>query len=427
MDTIFALSSGAPPAGIAVMRISGPNACRVASEMAGSLPAARQASLRTLRSQESELLDRAMLLWFAGPASATGQDVVEFHLHGGRAVVAAVEAALSSFADIRRAEPGEFTRQALLSGKIDLTEAEGLADLLGAETETARRAAMQTSGGSVRRLIEEWTTRVLLLAAEVEAELDHGDEGDVAVNLAHGLARRCATLADEMDVTLSQPEVERIRDGIHVVLAGPPNAGKSTLLNRMADREVAIVSPIAGTTRDRIEAAVQRNGIAYVLSDTAGLADQTADVIERIGIERARAAMADCDVIVWLDDAPVPQELAAKAIAVTARCDLPDRIGTPERLSVSGASGEGIGALWERIEQHADALTPRLDGPLLNRRQRTLLGTASSAVRHAGLHTDALLLAEELRTARTALDRISGRADVEAVLDGVFSRFCIGK
>ena len=427
MDTIFALSSGSPPAGIAVVRVSGPDAQHAALALAGSLPEPRRAALRTLSGPDGGELDRAVILWFDGPNTATGHDIVEFHLHGGRAVVAAVERALSVVPGLRAAEAGEFTRQALISGRIDLTEAEGLGDLLEAETETARRAALQTSGGSVRRLTEDWTSTVLGIAAQVEAMLDHADEDDVAVAASEDIARQCEAIASQMTEALDQPSVERLKDGIHVVLAGPPNAGKSTLLNRVVDREVAIVSPIAGTTRDRIEASIQRNGIAYVFSDTAGLAIETDDPIEAIGIARAREAAASADIVLWLDDQPAPDELREKTIEIRARCDEPGRRGGKDRLPVSGATGEGVAELWTRIEQRASELVPRLDGALLNRRQRELLGRARDALRDVGEVGDLLIAAENIRMARGALDRITGRADVEAVLDGIFSRFCIGK
>ncbi|MAW98677.1 MAG: tRNA uridine-5-carboxymethylaminomethyl(34) synthesis GTPase MnmE [Sphingomonas sp.] len=426
-DTIFALSSGAAPAGIGVVRISGPSALRAGEALSGRLPEARKAALRTLRSGEGEVLDRALVLRFDGPQTATGEDLVELHLHGGRAVVAAVEAELGAMDGLRRAEPGEFTRRALLNGRIDLTEAEGLADLLEAETETARRAAIETSGGSVRRLTEGWTSELVGLSAQVEAELDHGDEEDVATGKGDEVAAQCVLLADTIAAALNVPEVERIRDGVQVVLAGPPNAGKSTLLNRMVEREVAIVSPIAGTTRDRIEAAVQHEGIAFVFSDTAGIADATDDPIETIGIERAREAVASADIVIWMDDADVPGDIFEKGLAVVARCDVAGRPEMPERLRVSGVTGEGVAELWQALGERAKTLTPRLDGPLLNRRQRALLRKAEGALRSASSAVDPLLLAEELRVARHALDRITGRADIEAVLDGVFSRFCIGK
>ena len=427
METIFALSSGSPPAGIAVVRVSGPRAQSAGVALAGSLPEPRRAALRALRGPDGGELDRAVVLWFDAPHTATGHDIVEFHLHGGRAVVAAVERALSTVPGLRAAEAGEFTRQALIAGRIDLTEAEGLGDLLEAETETARRAAIQTSGGSVRRRTEDWTNAVLGIAAQAEAMLDHADEDDVAASAGEDLSRQCATLAEQMTAAIDQPAVERLKDGIQVVLAGPPNAGKSTLLNRMVDREAAIVSPIAGTTRDRIEAAIQRNGIAYVFSDTAGLAVATDDPIEAVGIARAREAAAAADIVLWLDDQPPPDGLLDQTIAIFARCDEAGRAGAGDRLAVSGVTGEGIEALWTRIEQRAGELTPSLDGALLNRRQRQLLAVARDALRDASLSHDLLLVAENVRVARGALDRITGRADVEAVLDGIFSRFCIGK
>jgi tRNA modification GTPase len=263
-DTIFALSSGQPPAAIGVVRISGPQAFAAVESLAGKLPSPRRATLRTL-STDATHLDRALVLIFPGPTTVTGEDLAELHLHGGRAVVRAVEAALAAMSGLRAAEAGEFTRRALANGRIDLTEAEGLGDLLAAETEAQRRAAIRAAEGGIRQRIEGWASRTLQLSAIVEAMLDHADEDDVAAE-AGPLGRigdDARALEAEIETVLAQPGVERLRDGIRVVLAGPPNAGKSTLLNALAEREAAIVSPLAGTTRDRIEAPVMRDGIAY--------------------------------------------------------------------------------------------------------------------------------------------------------------------
>ncbi|MFA5969830.1 MAG: tRNA uridine-5-carboxymethylaminomethyl(34) synthesis GTPase MnmE, partial [Sphingomonas sp.] len=308
MTTIFAVSSGTPPAAIAVMRISGPAACAAGRALCGALPPPRQASLRAVRHPVSgDLLDRAILLWFDGPATATGEDLVELHLHGGRAIVASVTGALGSMPGLRPAEPGEFTRRALAAGRIDLAEAEGLADLLVAETESQRRRALSAAEGEVSRAVGRWSDRVLLLSAQVEALLDFSDEDDVASEGATDeISEGIAALGVEIDEVLATPPVERLRDGLRVVLAGPPNAGKSTLLNTLAARDAAIVSPIAGTTRDRIEAPLVRDGIAYVLTDTAGLAAETADPIEALGIERTGQAIAQADILLWLGDTPPP-------------------------------------------------------------------------------------------------------------------------
>lgn len=427
-DTIFALSSGQSPAAIGVIRISGPQAFAAVESLAGKLPLPRRASLRTLSTGETHL-DRALVLIFPGPATATGEDLAELHLHGGRAVVRAVEAALAAMPCLRGAEAGEFTRRALASGRIDLTEAEGLADLLAAETEAQRRAAMRAAEGGIRKRIEGWAARTLQLSAAVEALLDHADEGDVAAEagMLGQVGEGARALAEEIDAVLAEPGVERLRDGIRVVLAGPPNAGKSTLLNALAEREAAIVSPLAGTTRDRIEAPVIRDGIAYLLTDTAGLHDAPSDMVEEIGIARAQEALDQADLILWLDDAPPPL-LAAPHILLHPRADEAGRVSVPEgRLAVSARTGQGIAQLWERIAAEAGAMLPAGDAVPLNRRQRDLAALAAAALRDAGKGSDPLLIAEDLRHALRAFDRITGAADVEAMLDTLFGRFCIGK
>ncbi|PZP06613.1 MAG: tRNA uridine-5-carboxymethylaminomethyl(34) synthesis GTPase MnmE, partial [Sphingomonas hengshuiensis] len=293
VDTIFAVASGAPPAALAIVRVSGPQAFLAARALAGLVPPNRTAALRTLRRPSTrEALDHAIVIAFVGPQSATGEDIVEFHLHGGRAVVAVMLAALAEIPGLRAAEAGEFTRRALSNGRIDLAEAEGLADLLEAQTERQRRTAMRSVEGQLSAAVAGWTTRVLQLAARVEALLDFADEGDVGESLDPATVAQLASLVADIDRVLAAPPVERLRDGVRVVLAGPRNAGKSTLFNALVEREAAIVSPIAGTTRDIVETTVVRNGIAYAIADTAGLVDETDDVIEAIGIDRARAAMA---------------------------------------------------------------------------------------------------------------------------------------
>ncbi|MFN4096938.1 MAG: tRNA uridine-5-carboxymethylaminomethyl(34) synthesis GTPase MnmE [Sphingomonas sp.] len=429
-DTIFALSSGALPAGIAVIRISGPQAFAAVTTLAGELPSPRRASLRTLR-RNGEALDCALVLVFPGPATATGEDLAELHLHGGRAVVCALEAALATIPGLRGAEPGEFTRRALTNGRIDLTEAEGLGDLLAAETEMQRRTALRAAEGGVRARIEQWATRALRLSALVEAMLDHGDEDDVAGegDVQATVQRDAAALAAEIEAVAAQPPVERIRDGIRIVLAGQPNAGKSTLLNALAGREAAIVSPLAGTTRDRIEVPVMRDGIAYLLTDTAGLHTAPADIVEEIGIARARSAIESADLVLWLDDAPLPFELGnVPHLLIHPRADAPGReAGAIDRLSVSADTGRGVEALWNAIAEISSALLPPSDSVALNIRQRALAEQAAVALRAAAVQDELLLAAEELRAALRAFHRITGAADVEAMLDALFGRFCIGK
>ncbi|MEO7691894.1 MAG: tRNA uridine-5-carboxymethylaminomethyl(34) synthesis GTPase MnmE [Sphingomonas sp.] len=426
MDTIFAVSSGAPPAAIAIVRISGNAAFDAVTTLVGRLPAARRASLCALLDADGLLIDRALVLVFPGPDTATGEDVAELHVHGGRAVVRAVEAALGVMPELRRAEPGEFTRRALLNGRIDLTEAEGLGDLLASETEAQRRAALLVAEGAVRHRAEDWTDRLLALAARVEAQLDFADEDDVTLDTLAPITAALLTIADEMDLTLATPPVERLRDGVRVVIAGPPNSGKSTLLNALAERDAAIVSPISGTTRDRIEVPVVRDGIAYVLTDTAGLADETSDPIERIGISRAEEAMLAADIVLWLgDDAPPSPDM----IRVHARADVEGREIAPPGadVAISVAHGFGMPSLWDLLRARATTLLPREDSVAMNQRQRSLIAACTAAARSAARQEDLILVAEDLRLAMSALDALVGRSDVEAMLDALFRRFCLGK
>jgi len=372
------------------------------------------------------VLDRGLVLVFPGPNSATGEDIVELHVHGGRATQRALEAALGEIEGLRPAEAGEFTRRALEHGRIDLTEAEGLGDLLAAETEHQRRAALRLSEGGLRQKIERWNDRLVDVAASIEAALDFSDEDDVpeAVTAQSGVA--LAILSDEIGRLVAAPSVERLRDGVRVVIAGPPNSGKSTLINSLAGRDVAIVSSTAGTTRDRIEVPVVRSGIAYVLTDTAGLRNEGADEIERIGIGRAVDAIAASDILLWLDDTPPPY---AEALWLHARCDVPGRQALPTgpELAISAASGAGIAALWSLLEARAKALGSAPDEMAINARQRTLLASAETMLRAGSAEPDILLRAEAIRSTRAAFDSITGRANVEAVLDALFGRFCIGK
>jgi tRNA modification GTPase len=425
LDTIFAVSSGAPPAAIAVLRISGPTAFAAGAALAGPMPRPRSAALRVLRDVAGAVLDRALVLAFPGPNSATGEDIVELHVHGGRAVIRAIEAALAAQPGLRAAEPGEFTRRALLSGRIDLTEAEGLGDLLAAETETQRRAAVMVAEGGLRRLAEAWTARVVSLAAAIEAAIDFSDEDDVPPAHIEMITAGARRLAGEMAAMLATPPVERLRDGLRVVIAGPPNSGKSTLLNAMAEREAAIVSPISGTTRDRIEVPIARDGIAYVFTDTAGLADMSDDPIERIGIERAGEAIRGADILLWLGDDAKPDG----AIWIYPRVDLAERAGAGGNrdVAISAKTGSGLPALWSAIAARAAPLLPPADAVALNQRQRRLIDETRSWLMRAADETDILLVAEQLRVAMRALHQLTGRSDVEAMLDALFSRFCIGK
>lgn len=426
MDTIYAPSTGTPPAAIAIVRISGPTAMVAAQALAGDLPAPREARLRTLRRPDTgDLLDRAMVLVFPAPATATGEDLVELHLHGGRAVVAAVEDALAEQPGLRRAEAGEFTRRALANGRIDLAEAEGIGDLLTAETEMQRRAALAMADGALSRRIGSWRRELASLAAQIEGSLDFADEADVPAAVLDTVRDRAKVVAQDMAAMLGAPTVERLRDGIRVVLAGPPNSGKSTLLNALAERDAAIVSPIAGTTRDRIEVPVARDGIPFVLTDTAGLRDSTSDAIERIGIARADEAIANADIALWLGDDPPP---SGAMLWVHARADLPDRAGQREgkAIAVSAHQDDTVRDLWALISQRAMQLVPKPSDIAFNARQADHCRTALDALADID-SPDELIVADLLRRAVSALARITGDVGVEAMLDTLFSKFCIGK
>ncbi len=423
--TIFAVSSGRPPAAIAVLRITGSDALAVAARLAGSLPPPRRAGVRSLRDAAGEILDRALLLVFPGPRSATGEDLVEIHCHGGRAVVAAIERTLDADPDTRRAAAGEFTRRALINGRIDLAEAEGLADLLAAESERQRQAALSASEGRVSGEIRNWLDSIASIAARVEAELDFSDEDDVAAagESVDGIKVAIVAVRAAMRDVLAQPPVERLRDGISVVIAGPPNSGKSTLINLLAEREVAIVSPVSGTTRDRLEAPVLRDGLAYVISDTAGLTDDTSDEIERIGVGRASTAIAAADLLLWMGDEPPPRE----AVWIHAQADRVERSagGEMKDIAISAFDRASIDALWRLIGRRADALVPSVDAVMLNQRQRDAVSQACDILETR--ESDLIIVAEQLRGARGALGRVLGIDVGEQLLDTLFAGFCIGK
>ncbi len=431
IDTIFALSSGAPPAAIAVLRISGPAAADALNALAGRLPAPRRAQLATLRDPATgDLLDRTLVLWLPGPHTATGEDSAELHLHGGRAVVAAVEAVLARMAGLRRAEPGEFTRRAFANGCIDLAEAEGLADLLSAETELQRRAAQAMASGTLSRAVNDWRERLLSLSARLEAALDFSDEDDVGEGetlLPTGFAQGCAGLAADIAQWLARPRAEPLREGFRVVLAGPPNAGKSTLFNALVEAEAAITAPEAGTTRDVLTRSVALDGVPFTFADTAGLREEGAGHIERIGIERALAEAAQADLVLWLGpEGQGPSGMALWEIEAQAdRADAP-RKGSP-RHRLSARTGEGLATLRESLIAQARAALPRPGDAALNARQHRLLSDVAEALAQAPGQPDPLLAAEHLRLARRALDALVGRSGTEDMLDALFGRFCIGK
>jgi tRNA modification GTPase len=427
-DTIFALSSGAPPAAIGIIRISGPKAGEALTALSGALPTPRTASLRTLKAADEptagDVLDTALVLWFPGPDTATGEDLAELHCHGGRAVVSAIEAELAAMEGLRPAQAGEFTRRAFANGQMDLAQAEALADLLSAETQLQRQAAQAGFGGAISQLAKDWRKAVLLLSAQLEAVLDFSDEEDAA-DLPASFFVEAKALAEEMAVWLSHPPAERLRDGVRVVLAGPPNAGKSSLFNALLDDAAAITSAEAGTTRDAIERPIALSGVPLVLVDTAGLREDGAGAIEAIGIERAQTQMDRADIVLWLGAEGAGPE---GAIAIQTKCDEPDApIKAQADYRVSAVTREGLAELEAGLVSRAKALLPKPGQGALNARQRAMVTEAQTALFHVEQGQDMLLTAESLRQARVSFDRLLGAASTEDMLDTLFGGFCIGK
>jgi tRNA modification GTPase len=407
-----------------VVRLSGPAAGAALVSLSGALPAPRFAKLCRFRDPISrDALDSGLALWFPGPTSVTGDDLAELHLHGGRAVVTAMLACLGRMPGLRPAMAGEFTRRAFENGRIDLAEAEGLADLLAAETESQRQSALLLAEGGLGKQAELWRKALLGASAQIEAALDFSDEGDVGDSAEVAAFAALAALSQILVQFASNPPAERLRDGVRVVVAGPPNAGKSSLINALADRDVAIVSELAGTTRDRIEVPLAIDGVPIVLTDTAGLRGATEDRIEAIGIARAEAALAEADVVLWLGDAgDCPP--GDHVILIAPKCDMGSvRPGLP----FSSVTGAGMTALNAAIVQSARALLPKPGTVALNARHRGILAEMQAEIEAARAAPDLLVSAEHLRHARAALDRLTGRAGVEDMLDALFGAFCVGK
>lgn len=423
-DTIFALSSGAAPAAIGVIRITGAQAGAALRALAGPLPAPRRAAYRQLIDADGEALDRAFVLWLPGPGTATGEDMAELHCHGGRAVIAAVEGALGQVPGLRRATPGEFTRRAFAHGKIDLAEAEGLADLLSAETELQRRSALAMAGGAFSRQVERWRAAVLEASAMVEAVLDFADEDDVTA-LPVDFALALAELREGIATWLARPRAETLREGVRVVLAGPPNAGKSTLFNALVEAEAAITAPVAGTTRDVLTRPVAIEGIPFMFIDTAGLREDASDQVEAIGVERARQQVEGADLVLWLGE---EGQGPAESWEIDAQIDRPEhRAKSDARHRVSAVTGAGLGDMRRDLVGFARSALPRPGEAALSERQRRLLAEAEAMLSGAEQLSDPLLVAEHLRLARLAFDSLVGRATTEDMLDTLFGRFCIGK
>jgi tRNA modification GTPase len=432
-DTIFATASGYGRAAVCLIRISGRQSRFILETLAGSVPAPRRAVVRVLREPGTgELLDQALVLWMPSPGSFTGEDQAELHIHGGLATRAAVLRALGSLKECRPAEAGEFTRRAFLNGRMDLSQVEGLADVIDAETEAQRRQAMRQLEGRLGQATERWREDILQVLALLEASLDFSDEGDVPADLEADILRRLGAIERDLAGVLANRSGERLREGLSVVLAGPPNAGKSTLLNALARRDVAIVSPVAGTTRDVIEVHCDLGGLPVIVADTAGLRE-SADAVEQEGVARARARAQDADLVLWLIPPEGPEAEAPPArrlLRVGTKADLGGRREGCDLL-VSAASGEGIPELIERLAAEAQAALGGGDAVVTRERHRKALERAYSGVVGARemLATGGPLelAAEEVRLASRAVGEITGRVDVEHVLDRLFSSFCIGK
>ncbi|NTJ65267.1 tRNA uridine-5-carboxymethylaminomethyl(34) synthesis GTPase MnmE [Agrobacterium rhizogenes] len=434
-ETIYALSSGGLPAGVAVIRISGNLALPIAESLAGALPHPRQAALKTIRTRNDVIIDRGLVLIFPGPASFTGEDCVEIHVHGGKAVVNALLAELSTFEHCRLAEHGEFSRRALENGKMDLVEVEGLADLISAETEMQRRLALEHAAGGLSGLYNGWADRLTRARALIEAELDFADEDDVPGSVSDMVWAEMKRLRLDISDHLAGADLgEIIRDGLKVVIAGAPNAGKSSLMNALAKREVAIVTDIAGTTRDVLHVDLNIEGYAVKLYDTAGLRE-TDEIVEREGIRRALRTVADADLVLSLAEIGGEAQrdfpgFAGKVLTVGTKADIHSGQTNGYDLLISSTTGSGLAELHELLRQDLQARSGMLSLALPSRlRHRTLLAESLRAVEAAIVSENSGLdiRAEYLRQAATSLGRITGRVDVEDLLGVIFSEFCIGK
>src|SRR4051812_16312967 len=395
-QTIFALSSGRPPSAIALVRVSGSQAGKIVTTLAGKLPSPRMAARVLIRDVGQRPIDDAVVLWFPGPASATGEDVAEFHVHGGRAVLAALFTALSGFEDVRPAEPGEFTRRAFENGKLDLTEAEGLDDLIHADTDRQRRQALRQLKGLLGDRARDWRARIIEASALIEAGIDFSDEGDVPAELiAPALVKIKALLFEIQEALAAQGQSERLRDGLVVAIAGPPNVGKSTLMNQLARREVAIVSPHAGTTRDVIEVQLDLDGYPVTVIDTAGIRE-TEDPVEQEGVRRARARAAEADLVLWLVEDDKHQRAvggAAPVWTVRNKIDLnalkPHGTATGQTcgsryFEISAVRGDGLKELTAAVVGHAENVFGSDEGGLISReRQRTLLRETAASLQRS--------------------------------------------
>ncbi|MBY5408793.1 tRNA uridine-5-carboxymethylaminomethyl(34) synthesis GTPase MnmE [Rhizobium leguminosarum] len=434
-DTIYALSSGALPSGVSVIRISGPLTKDILVRLIGSVPPVRQASYRTIWTRNDQPIDSGLVLFFPAPNSFTGEDVAELHVHGSRAVLAALFHALSDIPGVRMAVEGEFSRRAFENGKLDLVEVEGLADLIGAETEMQRRLAVEHSAGGLSILYDSWAERLTRARALIEAELDFPDEDDVPGSVSDMVWADMGKLRSDMEHHLAAASAgEIIRDGFKVVIAGAPNAGKSSLLNALARRDVAIVTEIAGTTRDVLQVDLDINGFLIKLYDTAGLREAD-DRVEMEGVRRARLALRDADLVLMLVDMTDPQvpddlEQASPHVTVGTKKDLIDIAADRYDLQISTATGDGLTELRWLIGAIVDKRFAGLSMAIPSRqRHKDSLTKCLTALDAAISQTDVNLelRTEQLRIAAEYLGRITGRVDIEQLLEVIFSEFCIGK
>lgn len=438
-DTIFALSSGALPAGVAIIRLSGPKALEAVRRLV-KLPSGvqpRHSYLRSIRNRNDEIIDSGLVLYFAGPNSFTGEDCVELQVHGSRAVVDAIFTELSAIEDVRAAEAGEFSKRAFDNGKMDLIEVEGLADLIHAETEMQRRLAIEQSSGNLSKLYDGWATKLTTCRALIEAELDFADEDDVPGSVSDRVWQDVQNLHDDIIIHLSQSQnAEIMRDGFRIALVGPPNVGKSTLMNALSGREVAIVTDIAGTTRDVLSVDMNIDGHYVRLYDTAGLR-QTDDLVEKEGIRRAIQHAETADLVLVLnsfdsDSKHLSEEINnPNKLFVETKADITSsKDDSRETLRISAKTGIGIDFLKTRISEilkaklgSATTLAP------VRQRHKNRLEETLHYVRQAleSEGTDLEIRSEYLRLAANSLGRITGRVDVEDLLGIIFSEFCIGK
>lgn len=432
MDTIYALSSGRPPSGVAVIRLSGGQSRFAIETICGILPAKREATLRKLRDPKTgDLIDVGLVLWFPGPESFTGEDCAEFQIHGGPAVVEKMLSCIGLMDGTRLAEPGEFTRRAFENGKHDLTEIEGLGDLVAAQTEKQRQLAVHQAGGKLRRKLEDWRRQIIEMRALIEAELDFSDEDDIPGSVSDQVWDRCKVLATDISGFLDDGNRgEIVREGFQVVLLGPPNAGKSSLLNALAKRDVAIVTEEAGTTRDVLEVYLDMGGFPVVLVDTAGLREAEG-IAEQEGIRRARDRARTANLILWLSpaDAPaMPPEVEGGAEIVVLRSK--DDAGEFGELGVSVERADGLDMLLHRLKQSIEAVYQEPAGAIVSRhRHREHLVECVEHLGLAALESELALeiRAESLRRAGDSIGKITGSVGVEDLLDVIFSEFCVGK